>query len=143
MTSPVGAERRPRRVLRPKPWFVAAILIAEIIFVAGTVFAYHQGGWTWVALGFAALSLVGLFGVAEVASARIVLSEDALEAGWAFSRRRYPVVDIASVRWEWGAGVSVKLTSGGWAKLPELGYNSQGLANTLRGWLTRVRAGAE
>ena len=57
-----------------------------------------------------------------------------------WSRRRYPAADIASVTWEKGGGVYVKLKAGGWAKLPELGYNAQGLTNTVRAWLERHRA---
>ena len=34
----------------------------------------------------------------------------------------------------------MKLKAGGWAKLPELGYNAQGLTNTVRAWLERHRA---
>jgi hypothetical protein len=41
---------------------------------------------------------------------------------------------IASVGWEGGVGVSLKLADGAWVKLPYLG-NSQGCANTIRAWL--------
>jgi len=139
----MSAERSSPRVLRPKAWVVALVLAAATVFVAGAVSSYYHSGWNWVSLGFAGLSVLGVVGVTEVASTRIVLSENLLEAGSVWSRHRYPVADIASVTWEWGAGVSVKLSSGGWARLPELGYDSQGLANTLRAWLKRVRAGAE
>jgi hypothetical protein len=53
------------------------------------------------------------------------------------------VADISSVSWEKGGGVFLKLTAGGFAKLPELGYNSQGLTNTVRAWLKRHRAGRQ
>ena len=43
------------------------------------------------------------------------------------------MADIASVTWEKGGGVYVKLKAGGWAK----GYNPQGLTNTVRAWLKR------
>lgn len=131
------------RVLRPKPWVFALVVTAATLFVAGAVSSYHHSGWTWTSLGFAGLAVLGIAGVTEVASTRIVLTQDLLEAGSVWSRRRYPVAGITSVTWEGGVGVSVKLSSGGWAKLPELGYNSQSLANTLRAWLKRVKAGAE
>lgn len=130
-------------MLRPRLWVVSLVLLAETAFAAGAVFSYDDSGWTWTSLAFAGLSLLGGVALAEVASTRIVLSETTLEAGSVLSRHRYPVADIASVTWQGGAGVAVKLSSGGWAKLPDLGYNSQGLANTLRAWLERVRAADE
>jgi hypothetical protein len=85
------------------------------------------------------MTLVGFGGVLEVATNRVVLHDDALECGAIWSRRRYAVTDIESVTWEKGAGVVLKLSDGGWGKLPELGYNAQGLANTVRAWLKRRR----
>jgi hypothetical protein len=140
----MSAEQASRpTVLRPRTWLFALVLAAAILFVSGAVFSYLQSDWSWTSLGLAGLSILGGAGVLELVTTRIVLSEDALECNSLWSRRRYAAADIASVTWEWGSGVSVKLTSGGWAKLPELGYNSQGLANTLRAWLKRRKAGGE
>ena len=123
--------------LRPRRWLLIAVIVAAALFVAGFVFTYTQNGWTWVSLAFAGFTLIGLAGIVEVATTRVVLYDEALECGTIWSRRRYPVADIASVSWEGGGGVFLKLEAGGWAKLPELGYNSQGLTNTVRAWLTR------
>ena len=112
-------------------------MVAAALFMAGLVFTYRQSGWTWLSLAFAGMTLLGLGGVIEVATSRVALLDDALECGALWSRRRYPVSEIASVTWEKGGGVYVKLKAGGWAKLPELGYNSQGLTNTVRAWLRR------
>ena len=108
--------------------------------MAGLVFSYWQSGWTWVTLAFAGMTLMGLGGIVEVASSRVTLHDDALVCGTIWSRRRYPVTDIASVSWEKGGGVFLKLKAGGFAQLPELGYNSQGLTNTVRAWLKRRHA---
>ena len=51
------------------------------------------------------------------------------------SRDRHRLGDV-----EKGGGVYLKLENGGWGKLPDLGYNSQGLTNTIRAWLKRQRA---
>jgi len=123
--------------LRPKRWLLITAMVAAALFVAGLVFTYRQSGWTWLSLAFAGMTLLGLGGVIEVATSRVALLDDALECGALWSRRRYPVSEIASVTWEKGGGVYVKLKAGGWAKLPELGYNSQGLTNTVRAWLRR------
>ena len=133
----------PAQYLRPKRWVLIVTLIAAALFAAGFAFTYSQNGWTWLSLSFAGMTLFGVAGVAEVATSRVVLGDDALECGAVWSRRRYPVGDIDSVSWEKGGGVFLKLKGGGFAQLPELGYNSQGLTNTVRAWLKRRRAEGE
>jgi hypothetical protein len=130
------------RVLRPRPWLRATIIFAASLFLLGAVSSYLRSGWTWMLMAYVVVSVVGLAGVLEVAVTRIVLSETALESHSLFYRRAYQAADIASVTWEAGVGVSVKLVSGGWARIPEMGYNSQGLANTLRAWLKRAKSSA-
>lgn len=66
---------------------------------------------------------------------RIVLHGDSLEIHRLFSTRRFAASEIRRFKWEGGSGVAAELTQGGWAKLPELGFNFQSLANTLRAWL--------
>jgi hypothetical protein len=131
----------PSTQLRPKPWLFAVVAATAVLFVAGLVFTYTSGGWTWVSLTFAGMATLALAGIVEVATSRVVLHADAIECGAIWSRRRIQAADIDSVRWERGGGVALKLAKGGWAKLPELGYNSQGLANTVRAWLNRARQG--
>ena len=133
----------PVQRLRPKPWVLIVTIIAAALFIAGFAFTYSQRGWTWVSLSFAGLTLIGIGGVIEVATSRVVLHDDRLECGNLWSRTRIPAGDIASVSWEKGGGVFVTLQTGGFAKLPELGYNSQGLTNTVRAWLKRRRAEGE
>jgi hypothetical protein len=116
-------------------------MVAAALFVVGLVFTYRQSGWTWLSFAFTGMTLIGIGGVIEVATSRVVLGDDALECGTIWSRRRYPAATIASVSWEKGGGVFLKLKAGGFAKLPELGYNSQGLTNTVRAWVTRHAEG--
>lgn len=85
------------------------------------------------------MSLIGVAGLLEVATTRIRLSQTTLECGSLWSQHTYTAEEIASVTWEAGAGVCIKLAAGGWAKIPEMGYNSQGLTNTLRAWLKRAK----
>jgi hypothetical protein len=134
------AESVAAQLLRPKTWVLVMTLAAAALFAAGTAFTYTQNGWTWLSLTFAGMTLMGIGGVVEVATSRIVLHDDAVEFGTVWSRRRLAVRDIASVSWEKGGGVFLTLKAGGFAKLPELGYNAQGLTNTIRAWLKRRQA---
>ena len=133
----------PPRVLRTRPWLAIAVLVSNALFLAGAAFSYRETRWSPTFIGFALLSGVGILGILELAVSRIVLSADVLETRDLFVRRRYEVSTIRGVKWEAGGGVSVELVQGGWAKLPELGYNSQSLTNTLRAWLKRARRGEE
>jgi hypothetical protein len=126
--------------LRPRRWLLVAAIASAGLFAAGLLFTYSQSGWTWVSLTFAGITFIGVGGVVDVATSRIELHDDALECGTIWSRRRYPRAEIDSVSWEKGGGVCLKLRAGGWGKLPELGYNAQGLTNTVRAWLKRRHA---
>jgi hypothetical protein len=117
------------------------VILAAIVFLSGAVFTYRDSGWSVTSIGFIAMSVASCAAVIEVATTRVVLSEQVLEAGSIWSRRRYAAAQITSVTWAAGSGVALKLANGGWAKLPELGYNSQGLTNTIRAWLKRTGTG--
>ena len=135
-----SADRNLLRVFRPRRWLLASIIAVTLPCVAGAMFTLRHSGWTFVSVTFVGMSIVACAGILEVATSRVVLGEASLESGSVWSHRRYAVADIVSVTWEAGAGVTVKLANGGWAKLPDLGYNSLGLANSLRAWLKRRRA---
>ena len=131
------------RVLRTRPWLAVVVVVSNALFLAGAASSYRETEWSPTFIGFELLSVVGVLGLLELAVSRIVLRDDILETRNLFLRRRYQASTIRSVKWEAGAGVSVELVQGGWAKLPELGYNSQSLTNTLRAWLKRCRHGEE
>lgn len=131
------------RVLRTRPWLAAVVLVCNALFLAGAAFSYRGTRLTPTFVAFVLLSVVGILGILELAVSRIVLRGDVLETRDLFSRGRHEASTIRGVKWEAGAGVSVELVQGGWAKLPELGYNSQSLTNTLRAWLKRCRRGEE
>jgi hypothetical protein len=132
-----------RRVLRIRPWLAVVVVVANTLFLGGAASSYAESGWTPTSIGFGLLSVLGVVGILELVVARIVLQSDSLETHGLLSRRRYAASEIRSVKWEGGSGVAVELTRGGWAKLPELGYNSQSLANTLRAWLKSCQRGEE
>jgi hypothetical protein len=133
------SEETRSQTLRPKRWLLAIIAGVALLFIVGATFTSLQFGWTLTSITLTIMSGLAVGGIVELATSRIVLSPNSLEAGSIWSRRRYAVTDVESVTWASGSGVSVKLSNGRWAKMPELGYNSQGLANTLRAWLKRNR----
>lgn len=89
-------------------------------------------------VGLGVLALFAGCALAEGRVSRIEIGPDRLLIVKSFRRRVVPRRDIESVRWEWGSGVSVRLVDGSWVRLPDLGLNSQGVANRLRAWLSRT-----
>jgi len=126
------------RILRPRSSLYVILAVAKMLFVAGLVFTYARSGWTFTSVGFAVMTLVAALGFVEIGTTRLIIADDYLDVGPIWKRRRYQRADIKRVTWEKGAGVVLELNRGGWAKLPELGFNSQGLTNTIRAWLKRT-----
>jgi hypothetical protein len=93
------------RVLTPRPWLRACVIVAATLFALGAVSTYLRSGWTWAAIAFALLALFGLAGVLETALTRIVLADTTLESRSLFSRRAFHAADIEAVTWEAGAGL--------------------------------------
>jgi hypothetical protein len=132
--------RRPQRVLRPRGWLVGVVATAAAVFLAGAVSSFVSTGWTWVTVAFVVLTVIGVVGLAEVGWSRVVIRDAALEVHTLWQYRRFTASQVAAVTWEAGCGVALKLSDGTWAKLPDLGYNAQGLTNTIRAWLKRAKS---
>jgi hypothetical protein len=121
---------------------VALALGATASFAWVSVAAYAAGGWTWAATAGSSLSLLACVGLVDLAWSRIALFDDELEVRTLWARRRYAAPRIASVTWEAGCGVALKLSDGSWATLPDLGYNARSLTQAVREWLTRTKSSA-
>jgi hypothetical protein len=134
------ATTKGERTLKTAGWMMGVSAAAALLFFAGFVGAMYLRGPGWPALAFGALCLVGALGVLDVARRRIVLDRSELRIVSMWSQRVYSRDTIDSVTWEGGVGVSLKLTTGGWVTLPELGRNSQSVANTIRAWLRQTRS---
>ncbi len=137
----MGAKQISCRVLRTRPWLAVVVVEANALFLGGAVSTYVESGWNPVSIIFALLSALGVLGILELVALRIVLRGDSLEIHRLFSTRLLAASEIRRFKWEGGSGVAAELTRGGWATLPELGFNSQSLANTLRAWLKNSRRG--
>jgi hypothetical protein len=115
-----------------------SVVVAAMLFIAAATFTYVNSGWSLTSIVLIGLAAVACAGVVEVATSRIILSDDGIDFGPVWSRKRYTAAQIESVTWASGAGVSLRLSQG-WVQLPELGYNSQSLTNSVRAWLKRHR----
>jgi len=113
------------------------LAVAKMLFVAGFIFMYARSGWTFTTIGFAVMTLIGALGFVELGTTRVILADDFIDMGPIWKRRQLGRDEIKRVTWAKGAGVALELNSGGWVKVPELGFNSQGLTNTIRAWLKR------
>ena len=82
-------------------------------------------------------TIFGALWLTDIFLRRIVLHSDAIRilSLSDFQSRTIPRSEIESVTWEKGAGASLKLRDGKWIRLPNVGLNPQGLANTIRAWL--------
>ena len=128
-----------RKVIRTAGWLIGAAGAAALLFLVGFVGALYLRGPSLASLAFGALFIVGVLGVMDVTKRRVVLGSAELCIVSMWSQRVYPRETIASVKWEGGIGVALKLVAGNWVRLPELGRNSQSVANTIRAWLKHVR----
>lgn len=124
-------------MLKPRQWLLlSAIGLALVasLTAAAMRFAY---GWGLPSLVLLAIGGLASGYVAELLMTRLILGEGVLEIRTLGKRKSCDVAELAGVTWEKGSGVALKLVSGGWLKLPELGYDSQALTNTVRAWLKR------
>jgi len=82
--------------------------------------------------GFVLLSIAAL---AETLISRIELRADGIMIVSLLARRFIARGDIESATWEKGCGVSLRLTGGTWARLPDLGLDSRDVVKCIHQWL--------
>ena len=124
------------KVLRPSK------VPATILFAIGVGMA-AIGGWRTQKSGsFSAAHVIMIVGALTIAGAiqqlmtRIVLLSDRIEFGGPFGRTSIAKAEIESVTWEAGCGVSLRMKSRSWRRIPDLG-RAQGVCNSIRAWLKR------
>ena len=130
------AEYRGRREFRAPTSTLVAVLLSEALFLAGAVMTYRLRGWTWVSIGLALASVMGLAAIVETLILRVRLTDDALEVTDLRGRRRYPRTEITQVEEGKGVPTSIRIGTGGWIKLPGVGSS---LGNSIRAWLREVK----
>jgi len=105
---------------------------------AAVVWVYFYGtGRAW--LPIAALLMLTAAAM-ESATTCVTLGRRTIVILQNFRRTEILREDIDSVTWAAGTGVSLKLKSGAWVKLPDVG-NSQSRANSIRAWIRRAEDG--
>lgn len=124
-----------RRVFRTTPWLLGAVIVAELLFLAGAWGSYRSRGLSTMTLLAGGLATFGLLGIVEVFTARIILADDALHVARFWMRRSYPRDAIRRVTYQKGSPVALELSDGQWAKLPDLGHSTQSVTNSIRAWL--------
>ena len=124
-----------RRSFRTTPWLLGAVIVAELLFVAGAWGSYRGRGLNVMTFLAGGLAAFGLLGIVEVLTARIILADDALHVARFWTRRSYRRDAIRRVTYQKGSPVALELSDGQWAKLPALGHNTQSVTNSIRAWL--------
>jgi len=84
---------------------------------------------------FGGFFLLGILAFVEAVSDCLVLDARELRFRKSFRSVQIRKTDIESVTWTKGGGVSLKLESGNWVMIPDMGYDSMGLSNSIRAWV--------
>lgn len=110
-----------------------------MLFTTGAVMTYLERGWSWVSVGLACATLLGLAAIVENFVLRVRLTDDALVITDLRGRQRYPVTEIAGVEEAKGVPTMLLLVDGRVVSLPSVGSS---LGNSIRAWLKGSRPGS-
>ena len=124
-----------RTSFRVVPWIRILIILIASGSIAAASYCYSKEGLTWLCAFYMGFSILGVAGIIESFSMCITLDDREIRYRASFGKTVIPKSDIVRVTWEAGSGVSLLLSDGAWARLPDLGQNSQGLASSIRSWL--------
>jgi hypothetical protein len=127
-----------RTRFRVVPWIRILITVIASGSIAAAAFYYLQEGLTWISAFFIGFSVFCVAGIVESFSSYVRLGATEISFRETLGKTVIPKSDISKVTWEAGCGVSLLLCDGAWVKVPDLGQNSQGLANSIRAWLKDV-----
>jgi hypothetical protein len=124
-----------RRTFRTARWLLGAVVAADLLFVGGAWFSYRFHGLSMMTTLYIGLAAFGVLGIVEALTARLLLADDALHVTKFWTRRSYPRATIRQATYARGCPVTLELSNGQWAMLPDLGHNTQGITNSIRAWL--------
>jgi hypothetical protein len=115
---------------------ILSVFVA-LLFAAGALMTYRLRGWSWVSIGLACATVVGVGGIVESLVLRVRLTDDALLVTDLRGRRCYALTEIAKVEEAKGSPTAILLMDGRWVKLPGVGSS---LGNSIRAWIKNSRA---
>lgn len=118
---------RPFRFL----WIIAIILAGA----AAAVYSFTNDEARWMVFGSIGFFALGIISLVEAASDYVILDNKELRFRKTFRSVRILKSEIEKITWTKGGGVSIKRTSGSWVMVPDMGYDSQGMTNSLQAWL--------
>jgi hypothetical protein len=114
---------------------IVSMLVAAL-FATGAVMTYRLRGWTWVSVGLACMTVVGVGAIVESLVLCVRLTDDAVIVTDLRGRRRYPLTEITKVEEAKGVPTAILLMDGRWVKLPAVGSS---LGNSIRVWIKHSR----
>jgi hypothetical protein len=136
--------RLPRRdVFAYTPLLRGVILGGTLICASGFVSQYQAEPTTrrvFTFYVFGGLLLLCLAALAQVFRGRIELRADEIRVVELIGHKSYHRSVVAAARWEKGCPVSLRLTDGTWASLPDTGHANTRVAGAIRAWLNERQA---
>jgi len=127
----MGAYRGRREFRAGRAMVILSVFVA-LLFATGAVMTYRLRGWSWVSIGLACATVVGVGGIVESLVLRVRLTDDALLVTDLRGRRSYPLREITKVEEAKGSPTAIRLADGRWVILPSVGNS---LGNSIRAWL--------
>ena len=133
------SKRPDLRVFRSRGWLLVGPILMTLVCgaIAVATSAADRPVRFWVA---AALAAFGLAGIVEWRLAFVAVGPDELIIRELLRTRRYARPAVADVSWAKGVGVSLRLSNGAVASVPDLGHSSSAVAGAVRAWLNDTRA---
>ncbi len=131
--SEIGTEAK---ILRPSKAVAVTLFLIGIVVAAAGAWRLQTSAAFSVAHLLLVLGALSIFGGVQQVMTRIVLLPDRLEFGGLIGRTSIRKEEIESVTWEAGCGVSLRMKTQTWRRIPDLG-RAQGVCNSIRAWLNR------
>jgi len=129
-----------RAILRTPAWVPSLVGVITIVYATGVTAYWHERGGSLASIGMALIAALFALGFADSLLTRLDLNEHALTIRTLQGVKTIARESIASVSWEAGVGVALKLVDGASVKQPYLG-NGQKCASAIRAWLKSTTRG--
>ena len=126
---------RGRTTFRTRPFRLIWLTAITLGAAAAAVFSLQTDEVRWAIFGFVGLTGFGIISLLEAVTDYLILDENEIRFRKTFRNVRISKSDIEKVTWTKGGGTSVQRRDGSWVMVPDMGYDSQGMTNSIRAWL--------